>query len=38
MKYKNDMIEDMMKKGIDRETAEGMAETNEDGRGRCLVK
>ena len=27
MKYKNDMIEDMMKKGIDRETAEGMAET-----------
>ena len=27
MKYKKDMIEDMMKKGIDRETAEGMAET-----------
>ena len=27
LKYKNDMIEDMMKKGIDRKTAEGMAET-----------
>ena len=27
LKYKNDMIEDMMKKGIDRETAERMAET-----------
>ena len=27
MKYKNDMIEDMMKKGIDKETAKGMAET-----------
>ena len=27
LKYKNDMIEDMMKKGIDRETAEGMADT-----------
>jgi len=27
LKYKNDMIEDMIKKGVDRETAEEMAET-----------
>ncbi len=27
IKYKNEMIEDMLKKGVDREMAEGMAET-----------